>query len=64
MRFYLLSQQCLPVATIDAVFIGREKLELLAASTRALTTAEAFGAVAFSTWLKINSASTFTDPEL
>ena len=61
---YRLCQQFLPVATTDDASTGREKLELFAAATRVLATEEASGAVAFSTMLNINSASTFTDPEL
>ena len=64
MSLYGLSQQFLPLVTIDDVFTGREKLELDAASTRVLDTEEASGAVAFPSWLNINSASTLTDPEL
>ena len=64
MSFYLSSQQFLPLATIDALFTGREKLGLLTASERVSATEEASGKVAFASWLKINSASTFTDPEL
>ena len=61
---YQLNQLFLPLATIDDVFTGREKLSLDAASLRVLATEVASGVVAFSTWLNINSASTFTDPEL
>ena len=52
------------MATIDAVFIGKGKLPLFAASTRVLTTEEVFGAMAFSTLLNIKSAFTFIDPGL
>ena len=65
LSFYWFSQQFLPVATTDDVFTGREKLELLAASTRVLATEEASGVVEFaSVWSNINSAATFTDPAL
>ena len=58
----MLKNKLLPVTTIEDAFTGREKLELEAASTRVSDTEDAFGADF--PWLKINSASTFTDPEL
>ena len=62
LRLYFLNHKLLPVATIEDVFTGREKLELEAASTSVSATELPFGAAV--PWLNINSASTFTDPEL
>ena len=58
----MLNHQLLPLATIEDVSTGSEKLELVVAAVSVPTTELVSGAVV--PWLNTNSASTFTDPEL